>query len=32
MLLCCREALERAEERDPDTPESWDAQAAAPGG
>ncbi len=33
MLLCCREPLERAEERRaPDTPESWDGQAAAPGG
>jgi hypothetical protein len=32
MLLCCREPLERTEERAPDTPESWDGQAAAHGG
>lgn len=32
MLLCCRERLERAEERDPDTPENWSESAAATGG
>jgi hypothetical protein len=32
MLLCCREPLERAEMREPDTPENWLEQAAAPGG
>jgi hypothetical protein len=32
MLLCCREPLEGAEMREPDTPENWEGQAAAPGG
>ena len=31
MLLCCREPLDRAEQREPDTPESWSGTAAAPG-
>lgn len=32
MLLCCREPLDEADRRAPDTPESWDGQVAAPSG